>query len=163
MIAKAAVKAMLEVAEKDGERWKVDVDDVKVEKKTGESLGDTSLIKGIVLDKEVVHSGMPKRIEKAKIALLDASLENEKTEFDAKINIESPEQMEGFLKQEYNNDPSKKTIYQWIDKYGYKLDAFFPVVDTEIGRTADWDHLAGSEYHFESRLPYSFLYWIIGL
>ena len=52
--------------------------DVKVEKKTGESLGNTTLVNGIVLDKEIVHSGMPKRIEKAKIALLDTSLENDK-------------------------------------------------------------------------------------
>jgi len=99
-LADVSVKAMLEVAEKAGKTYKVDVDDVKVEKKTGESLDDTSLIKGIVLDKEIVHSGMPKRIEKAKIALLDASLEIEKTEFDAKINIESPDQIEAFLKQE---------------------------------------------------------------
>ncbi len=99
-LADIAVKAMLAVAEKTGKTYKVDVDDVKVEKKTGESLGDTSLINGIVLDKEVTHSGMPKRIEKAKIALLDSSLEIEKTEFDAKINIESPDQIEAFLKQE---------------------------------------------------------------
>ncbi len=99
-LADIAVKAMLEVAEKTDTTYKVDVDDVKVEKKTGESLGDTSLINGIVLDKEVTHSGMPKRIEKAKIALLDASLEIEKTEFDAKINIESPDQIEAFLNQE---------------------------------------------------------------
>jgi thermosome len=99
-LADLAVKAMLEVAEKDGKDWRVDVEDVKVEKKTGESLDDTSLINGIVLDKEVVHSGMPKRVEKAKIALLDASLEIKKTEFDAKLNIETPDQIEAFLNQE---------------------------------------------------------------
>ena len=99
-LADLTVKAMLEVAEKEGNTWKVDIDDVKVEKKTGESIRETSLIKGIVLDKEIVHSGMPKRVEKAKIALLDASLEIEKTEYDAKLNIESPDQMEAFLKQE---------------------------------------------------------------
>jgi thermosome len=99
-LADICVKAMLAVAEKDGDKLKADVDDVKVEKKPGESIGDTKLIQGIVLDKEVAHSGMPKRIEKAKIALLDSPLEIEKTEFDAKISIESPEQMEAFLKQE---------------------------------------------------------------
>ncbi|HLE74684.1 MAG TPA: thermosome subunit beta [Candidatus Bathyarchaeia archaeon] len=111
-LADIAVKAMLEVAEKTGKTYKVDVDDVKVEKKTGESLGDTSLINGIVLDKEVSHSGMPKRVEKAKIALLDASLEIEKTEYDAKINIESPDQIEAFLKQEENmlKDMAEKII-----------------------------------------------------
>jgi thermosome len=99
-LAELAVKAVLEVAEKEDSGYKADIDDIKVEKKPGESLKDTQLIQGIVLDKEVVHSGMPKRVENAKIALLDAALEIEKTEFDAKINIESPEQMEAFLKQE---------------------------------------------------------------
>ena len=99
-LAEIVVKAMLAVAERENGVYKADVDDILVEKKTGESLRDTSLINGIVLDKEIVHSGMPKRVEKAKIALLDASLEIEKTEFDAKINIESPEQIEAFLQQE---------------------------------------------------------------
>jgi thermosome len=99
-LADLAVKAMLAVAQKQDGNYKVDVDDVKVEKKTGESLRDTSLIYGIVLDKEIVHSGMPKLMKNAKIALLDASLEIEKTELDAKINIEIPEQIEAFLKQE---------------------------------------------------------------
>ncbi len=101
-LADLAVKAMLEVAEKEDGTYKVDIDDVKVEKKTGESVKDTTLINGIVLDKEIVHSGMPKRVEKAKIALLDASLEIEKTEYDAKLNIESPDQIEAFLNQEEN-------------------------------------------------------------
>jgi thermosome len=99
-LADIVVKAMLAVAEKEGDIFKADVDDVRVEKKTGESLKDTSLINGIVIDKEVVHSGMPKRIEKAKIALLDVSLEIEKTEYDSKLNIESPDQIDAFLKQE---------------------------------------------------------------
>jgi thermosome len=100
-LADLTVKAMLAVAEKQADgTFRADVDDVKVEKKTGESLKDTSLIGGIVLDKEIVHSGMPKRMEKAKIALLDASLENEKPEMDTKISIESPDQIEAFLKEE---------------------------------------------------------------
>ncbi len=99
-LADIAVKAMLAVAEKTDGGMKADVDDVLVEKKTGESLKDTSLINGIVIDKEIVHSGMPKRIEKAKIALLDAALEIEKTEYDSKLSIESPEQIEAFLNQE---------------------------------------------------------------
>lgn len=99
-LADLAVKSIFQVAEKQGDSYKVDVDDVKVEKKAGESIRETKLIQGIVLDKDVAHSGMPKRVEKAKIALLDCPLEIEKTEFDAKINIDSPEQMEGFLKQE---------------------------------------------------------------
>ncbi len=99
-LADLAVKAILQVAEKEAGKYKADVDDIKVEKKPGESVRETKLINGIVLDKEVVHSGMPKRVENPKIALLDSALEIEKTEFDAKINIESPDQMDAFLKQE---------------------------------------------------------------
>jgi len=99
-LADIASSAILHVAQKAGEEYKADVDDIMVEKKPGESLRDTKLINGIVVDKEVAHPGMPKRVEKAKIALLDVALEIEKTEFDAKINIESPEQMDAFLKQE---------------------------------------------------------------
>ncbi len=101
-LAEIASSAVLHVAQKVEDQQKVDIDDIMVEKKPGESLTDTKLIEGIVLDKEVVHPGMPKRVEKAKIAMLDAPLEIEKTEFDAKINIESPEQMEAFLQQEEN-------------------------------------------------------------
>jgi archaeal chaperonin len=81
---------------------KVDLDNVKVEKKAGGSMQDTSLIKGIVLDKEVVHSGMPKRIEKAKIALINSPLEIEKTEMSAEIRISDPQQMQMFLEEENN-------------------------------------------------------------
>jgi len=76
------------------------LDDITIEKTPGESLTQTRLIEGLVLDKEVVHSGMPKRVEKAKIALLESALEIKKTEFDTKINIERPEQMESFLREE---------------------------------------------------------------
>ncbi|MEE8112847.1 MAG: thermosome subunit beta, partial [Nitrososphaerales archaeon] len=99
-LAKIVVEAVLSVAEKDGENYKVDIDDIKVEKKAGGSLRDTRLIKGIVLDKEVVHAGMPKKIEGARIALVAAPFEIEKTEFDAKINISNPDQIKAFLDQE---------------------------------------------------------------
>ena len=99
-LADLAVKAMLAVAEKHDGTYTADVDDVKVEKKNGESLSETSLINGIVLDKEIVSSSMPKRVENAKIALMDESLEIEKPEIDAKINIESPAQIEAFLNEE---------------------------------------------------------------
>lgn len=101
-LAEIAVEAVLHVAQKVGDEYKVDLDDIMVEKKPGESAAETKLIEGLVLDKEVVHSGMPKRVEKAKIALLESALEIEKTEFDAKINIERPEQMESFMREEEN-------------------------------------------------------------
>jgi thermosome len=100
-LAAIVVKGMLEVAEKkeDG-AFKVDIDNIKVEKKAGGSSSDTGLINGIVLDKEIVHSGMPRRIENAKIALILSPLEIEKTEFSAEIRINSPQQMKGFLDEE---------------------------------------------------------------
>lgn len=99
-LAILVVDANLSVAEKHNGTYRVDLDNVKVEKKPGGSLRDTKLIKGIVLDKEVVHSGMPKRIEKAKIALVNAPFEIEKTEFDAKLNINDPSMMKKFLDEE---------------------------------------------------------------
>jgi len=99
-LAEIAVEAVLSVARKVGEGYLVDLDDIMVEKKPGESMSETRLIEGLVLDKEIVHSGMPKRVEKAKIALLESALEIKKTEFDTKINIERPEQMESFLREE---------------------------------------------------------------
>jgi len=101
-LAEIAVEAVLHVANKVKDEYRVDLDDIMVEKKPGESITDTKLIEGLVLDKEVVHPGMPKRVEKAKIALLESALEVKKTEFDAKINIERPEQMEIFLQEEEN-------------------------------------------------------------
>ncbi|HKW05767.1 MAG TPA: thermosome subunit beta [Nitrososphaerales archaeon] len=99
-LSELAVDALLAVAESVGEEHKVDIDDVKVEKKPGGSINQTQLIKGIVLDKEVVHAGMPKKIENAKIALINSPLEIEKTEFDAKININDPHQIKQFLDEE---------------------------------------------------------------
>jgi len=101
-LAEIVVEAVLDVAEKVGDEIRVDLDDIMVEKKKGESVTDTKLINGIILDKEGVHPGMPKRVENANIALLDTALEVEKTEFDAKITIETPEQIASFLKEEEN-------------------------------------------------------------
>jgi archaeal chaperonin len=99
-LAKIAVEAALQVKETRDGTTKVDIDLVKVLKKHGKSLEETELVKGIVIDKEIAHPQMSKRIENAKIALLNAKLEIEKTEFDAKININSPDQMKLFLDEE---------------------------------------------------------------
>jgi thermosome len=98
--ANIAIDAVTQVMEtKDGEPT-ADKDDIQVMKKTGKSLLDTELIQGIIIDKEVVHSDMPKNIENAKIALLDCPLEIEKTEMDAEIRIRDPTQMKAFLDEE---------------------------------------------------------------
>ena len=117
-LANIVVDAVLKVAEKieseetgsksgrntplERSNYKIDMDNIKVEKKAGASVYDSKLIEGIVLDKEVVHGGMPKRIENAKIALINSPLEVEKPEFDAKLNISNPSQMQRFLDEENN-------------------------------------------------------------
>ncbi len=99
-LSKLVVDAILKIAEKNGDTYSVDLDNLKVEKKSGASIQDTVLIKGIVLDKEIVHSGMPTKIQKAKIALVNAALEVEKTEMSAEIRISDPTQMQMFLEEE---------------------------------------------------------------
>ncbi|MCW4040964.1 MAG: thermosome subunit beta [Candidatus Bathyarchaeota archaeon] len=95
-----AVDAVLHIAQQVDGEYTIDLDDIKMDKKAGESLLGTQLIEGIAIDKEIVHSGMPKRIDDANIALINSPLENEKTEFTAKISIERPEEMQAFLDQE---------------------------------------------------------------
>ncbi len=100
VLSKVVVDAILRVATKKAETYSVDLENIKVEKKAGGSITDTQIIKGIVLDKEVVHSGMPTKIEKAKIALLNSALEIEKTEMSSEIRITDPTQMQMFLEEE---------------------------------------------------------------
>ena len=99
-LAELVVKAVTAVSEQEGEKFVVDIDDIKVEKKAGGSIEDCKIIEGIVLDKEIVHGGMPKKINDAKIALINSALEISKTETDAKINISNPQQMKAFLDEE---------------------------------------------------------------
>ena len=109
-LSKLVVDAILKIAEKDGDKHSVNLDNLKVEKKAGGSIDDTSLINGIVLDKEIVHSGMPTKAEKAKIALVNAALEVEKTEMSAEIRISDPTQMQQFLEEE------NKMLKSMVDK-----------------------------------------------
>ncbi len=100
ILSKIVVDAVLGIATKKGDDYTVDLENIKVEKKTGGSIQDTRIIQGIVLDKEIVHSGMPTKIEKAKIALINSALEIEKTEMSAEIKITDPTQMQMFLEEE---------------------------------------------------------------
>ncbi|MEZ0290794.1 MAG: thermosome subunit beta [Sulfolobales archaeon] len=109
-IAEISVEAVLTVAENRDGRWYVDLDNVQIVKKHGGSLLDTKLVRGVILDKEVVHPAMPRRVVNAKIALLDAPLEIEKPEISAKINISSPEQIKAFL------DEEAKMLKEMVDK-----------------------------------------------
>ena len=109
-LAGIAVEAVKQVAEKVDGTYKVDLDNIKFEKKEGGSVKDTRLIRGVVIDKEVVHPGMPKRVEGAKIALINEALEVKETETDAEIRITSPEQLQAFLEQE------EKMLREMVDK-----------------------------------------------
>lgn len=96
-----AIDAALNVADEfEGNKLKIDIDNIKVEKKTGGSLHDSRLVQGIVIDKEIAHAGMPKKIQGAKIVLLNSALEIEKTKSDSKLNISSPDQMQSYLNEE---------------------------------------------------------------
>jgi thermosome len=99
-LAELAVKAIKQIVEERNGKLVADVDQVQLIKKQGGSVVDTKLIQGIIVDKEVVHTGMPKRVEVAKIALLDCPLEVEKTEIDAEIRISDPAQMKAFIEEE---------------------------------------------------------------
>jgi len=98
--AEIAVDAVKQITEQRGDKKLADIDNIQLIKKTGKSLLETQLIRGIIVDKETVHPGMPTKKENAKIALLDSALEIEKTEMSAEIRIRDPSQMKAFLDQE---------------------------------------------------------------
>jgi archaeal chaperonin len=98
--AEIAIDAVKQIAEKRGDKMIADIDNIQLVKKTGKSLLESRLISGMIVDKEVIHPGMPKKKENAKIALLDSALEIEKTEMSAEIRIRDPNQMKAFLDQE---------------------------------------------------------------
>ena len=100
VLSKIVVDAVLKITDTKNDKSTVDLDNIKVEKKAGGAMTDTALVKGIVLDKEIVHSGMPTKIQHAKIALINTALEIEKTEMSAEIRINDPTQMQMFLEEE---------------------------------------------------------------
>jgi len=108
--AKIAVQAVNQIIEKRGDSFVADIDNIQLVKKEGKSLMDTELVNGVIIDKEVVHPGMPKRMQKARIALLDTAMEIEKTEFSAEIKISNPQQMQSFL------DEETKLMKDMVDK-----------------------------------------------
>ena len=107
-LAEISIDAVKQIAEQRGDKTIADIDNIQLVKKTGKSLLETQLIRGIIIDKEVVNPGMPKTKENAKILLLDSALEIEKTEMSAEIRIKDPSQMKAFLDQE--NDMMQKMV-----------------------------------------------------
>ncbi len=100
ILAEVVVDAVTDVAEKIGSKTLVDLDNIQIQKKQGGGIANTEIIKGIILDKERVHEGMPRHIKNAKIALVNAALEVKKTEVDARIQIQDPTQLQAFLDEE---------------------------------------------------------------
>ena len=99
-LADISVRAVLSVAQDADGEIVVDLDDIKVQKKQGGSIKDSSLVDGIILDKERVHSGMPRSVTDAKVALINSAIEVKKTEVDAKIQITDPSMLSQFLDEE---------------------------------------------------------------
>ncbi|MDH7508132.1 MAG: thermosome subunit beta [Methanomassiliicoccales archaeon] len=115
-LANLAVEAVATVAERRDGKWIVDLkDNVQIVKKQGGSMEDTEIIKGIIVDKEPVHPAMPRKIEKAKIALVNGAMEIKKTEVEAKIQISDPSQMQAFLAEEEN---MLKKMVEYVKKAG---------------------------------------------
>ena len=117
-LAELTVKAVRSVAEGRGKTTVVDRDNIKIQKKQGGSISDTELVSGIIIDKEPVHSGMPKSISNAKVALVDAPFEIKKTEIESKIQINDPSQIQAFLDQE---ESSIKKMVDQVHKSGAKV------------------------------------------
>ena len=109
-LADLTVSSVKAVSKGKGKTAEVDRDDIKIQKKQGGSISDTELVSGIIMDKEPVHSGMPRSVSKAKVALVDAPLEIKKTEIESKIQINDPSQIQAFLDQE------ESTIKKMVDK-----------------------------------------------
>ena len=114
-LANLTVKSVRSVAEGMGDNPSVDRGNIKIQKKQGGSIGDTELISGIILDKEPVNAGMPRKVDKAKVALIDAPLEIKKTEIESKIQINDPSQIQAFLDQE---ESTIKKMVESIKKSG---------------------------------------------
>ncbi len=102
LLGELSVTAIQQIAEKEDGKIVVDLDNVKLEKKEGGSTADSELIQGVIIDKERVHPGMPKKVNDGKIALLDTAIEIKETETDAKIQITDPSQLQAFIDQEEN-------------------------------------------------------------
>jgi len=109
-LAELCVQAVRQITEEENGKLVADIDNIKVEKKSGGSSVDSHLIKGIIIDKEVVHPGMPKRVENPKIALLNCALEVKETETDAEIRITDPEQLKAFLQEE------ERMLHEMVDQ-----------------------------------------------
>ncbi|MBW3003465.1 TCP-1/cpn60 chaperonin family protein, partial [Candidatus Woesearchaeota archaeon] len=106
ILSEIAVKAIKRVSEEG----RVNTDDIKIEKKVGAGFEESELVEGVILDKERVHSGMPREVKEAKIALVDSAIEIKNTETDAKIQITDPSQLQAFVAQE------EKMLKDMVDK-----------------------------------------------
>lgn len=117
-LADVVVDSVTSITEKVGGKTTVDLDNIQIQKKQGGGIANTEIIKGIILDKERVHEGMPKLVKNAKIALINAALEVKKTEVDARIQIQDPTQLQAFLDEE---EGMIKKMVDKVKKSGAKV------------------------------------------
>ena len=110
ILADLVEKAIKTVDVSHDNKAKLLKENIRIEKRTGASVEDSELIKGIVIDKEVCHGNMPKLIKNAKIALIDSALEIKNTEIDAKISITDADKMQSFL------DMEERQLQEMVDK-----------------------------------------------
>ena len=109
ILAAVVVDAITSIAEKNNGKTIVDLDNILIQKQQGETIDATKIVKGIILDKEPVHDGMPRHIKNAKIALVNQAFEIKKTEVDARIQIQDPAQFQAFL------DEERRMIQKMVD------------------------------------------------
>ena len=117
--AEIATRAIMQVRTPSDGGFKVDFDNIQIIKKVGKSIQDTELIQGLIVDKEIVNSGMPKRVQDAKIALTDAALEIEKTEIDAEVRVKNPVQLQDFI------DNEEQMLKSMVDKIAASAQMLF--------------------------------------
>ncbi|MHA2248744.1 MAG: thermosome subunit beta [Candidatus Kariarchaeaceae archaeon] len=110
VVSAIAVDAILRIKEKENNKFVADLDNIKILQKQGKGLGDSYLMEGIAIDKEVLHQGMPKQVKEAKISLINTNIEITKTEFDAEIRISDPSAVQSFL------DNEEKMIREMVEK-----------------------------------------------
>ena len=100
LLSPIAVDAVLKVID-PATAVNVDLKDIRIVTKLGGTIDDTELIDGLVLTQNVLKSaGGPKRMEKAKIAMIQFQLSPPKPDIDNQIVVNDYRQMDKILKEE---------------------------------------------------------------
>ena len=109
-LSKIVVASVSKIIENIDNKMSIDLDNIQIQKVTTGAISDTTLISGIVLDKELENEEIPKKIKNANILLLNFPLEVRKTEVEANIQITDPSQLQKFL------DEEERIIKEMVEK-----------------------------------------------